>query len=149
MRKFVAPQDRCAALYQVDAFTSRSFRGNPAAVVLLSHGCADSELKYIQSCAITSAQSEMSAQTKWMQDVALENNLSETAFALPLRDGTWVLRWFTPSTEVDLCGHATLATSYAIWSSNSAPYSQVELRFRTRSGVLSARRDGTCSCNTA
>ena len=80
---------------QVDAFTDRPFRGNPAAVLVMD-GPADDA---------------------WMQAVASEMNLSETAFCHPLPDAThgkageWELRWFTPTVEVDLCGHATLATS--------------------------------------
>ena len=79
---------------QVDAFTDRRFAGNPAAVCVLSEP----------------------ADPRWMQDVAAEMNLSETAFAIR-RDGeaTFNLRWFTPNSEVDLCGHATLATAHVLW----------------------------------
>ena len=79
-------------IYQVDAFASRSFAGNPAAVCLLTKPC----------------------DAAWMQDVAAEMNLSETAFPVPREDG-YDLRWFTPETEVDLCGHATLATAHVLW----------------------------------
>lgn len=100
--------------FQVDAFTSRAFRGNPAAVCLLDKGRS----------------------AKWMQDVAREMNLSETAFVAPLKTG-FRLRWFTPACEVDLCGHATLATAHVLWSEGIAP-EKADLRFQTRSGVLTA-----------
>ena len=90
--------------FQVDAFTSRAFRGNPAAVCLL----------------------EKSRSAKWMQDVAAEKNLSETAFVIPLKSG-FRLRWFAPVCEIDLCGHATLATAHVLWSEGVAP-SGAELR---------------------
>ncbi|ALG10078.1 PhzF family phenazine biosynthesis protein [Kibdelosporangium phytohabitans] len=106
----------------IDAFTDQPFRGNPAAVCLLE-GPWPAE--------------------SWMQQVAFEMNLSETAFARPLEDGTadYALRWFTPEVEVDLCGHATLATAHALRSDGVAPAS---VRFATRSGVLVAhsRDDG-------
>lgn len=106
-------------LFQVDAFTSRPFAGNPAAVCLLS--------------------AERPAD--WMQAVGSEMNLSETAFLRPQDDGSFRLRWFTPTTEVDLCGHATLASAHVLWSegyvANDAP-----TRFDTRSGDLSATRNG-------
>ena len=103
-------------LFQIDAFTEQPFRGNPAAVCFLDR--------------------ERDAQ--WMQNVASEMNLSETAFLLP-RDGDFSLRWFTPSTEVDLCGHATLASAHALWEEKAL---DGEARFHTRSGVLKANRDG-------
>src|SRR5215212_5144167 len=105
-------------LLQVDAFTSEPFRGNPAAVCLLEDERDDA----------------------WMQSVAAEMNLSETAFLLPLQDGAYPLRWFTPAVEVALCGHATLASAHAIWSERFAP--DAPLRFRTKSGILTAARDG-------
>ena len=80
--------------WQVDAFTNRLFGGNPAAICWL----------------------EDEADPKWMQSVASEMNLSETAFVRRLSDGL-ELRWLTPTVEVDLCGHATLATAHALWSS--------------------------------
>ncbi|MDP9361746.1 MAG: PhzF family phenazine biosynthesis protein, partial [Acidobacteriota bacterium] len=104
-------------LLQIDAFTSEPFKGNPAAVCFLD-GARDD---------------------RWMGNVAAEMNLSETAFLLPADDG-WSLRWFTPAIEVDLCGHATLASAHAIWSENIS--SDDVLRFHTRSGVLTAKRDG-------
>ncbi len=95
----------------VDAFTDRVFAGNPAAVVLPAAPLPDS----------------------LMQSIAAENNLSETAFAVPEQDG-FRLRWFTPTVEVDLCGHATLATSFVLAGQGHAgPF-----RFHTRSGVLTA-----------
>lgn len=106
-------------LFQVDAFTDRPFAGNPAAVCLLD-GPRDA---------------------RWMQQVAAEMNLSETAFVLPRQDG-WELRWFTPTTEVDLCGHATLASAHVLWETGHLAPDRTA-RFHTRSGLLTAtRRDG-------
>ena len=103
-------------LLQVDAFTDEPFRGNPAAVCLL-----DREREAV-----------------WMQNVGAEMNLSETAFLLPRGDG-WSLRWFTPAVEVDLCGHATLASAHALWEERLlAP--EATARFHTRSGLLTATR---------
>jgi PhzF family phenazine biosynthesis protein len=107
---------------QVDAFTDRRFAGNPAAVCLL----------------------DREAETGWMQAVAAEMNLSETAFVRPIpneADSDFELRWFTPAVEVDLCGHATLATAHVLWSERAAPADR-PIRFRTRSGVLTAARRG-------
>jgi len=104
-------------LLTVDAFTDQPFRGNPAAVCLL----------------------DRERDAEWMQHVAGEMNLSETAFLLRQDDG-WSLRWFTPAVEVDLCGHATLASAHALWS-EKADDADV-LRFHTRSGLLTAARDG-------
>jgi predicted PhzF superfamily epimerase YddE/YHI9 len=100
----------------VDAFTDRPFAGNPAAVCLLDGPRPDD----------------------WMQALAAEMNLSETAFLLPRPDG-WGLRWMTPRVEVDLCGHATLASAHVLWSEGRA---EARLHFHTRSGVLTAERDG-------
>jgi PhzF family phenazine biosynthesis protein len=105
-------------LLQVDAFTSEPFRGNPAAVCLLDRERADS----------------------WMQDVAAEMNLSETAFLLPRDDG-FSLRWFTPAVEVALCGHATLASAHALWEEQVLAPSETA-RFHTKSGLLTAERQG-------
>ena len=106
------------SITQVDAFTDRPFAGNPAAVCLLP----------------------AAAETKWMQDVAREMNLSETAFLVPQRDG-FDLRWLTPAVEVDLCGHATLASAHVLWAEGHlAPGTQA--RFHTRSGLLTADRRG-------
>lgn len=103
-------------LFQVDAFTSRLFHGNPAGVVLLDEP----------------------REASWMQSVAAEMNLAETAFleAGP-EPGSYGLRWFTPTVEVDLCGHATLASAHALWESGKATN---RLRFATRSGELTAER---------
>jgi PhzF family phenazine biosynthesis protein len=106
-------------LYQVDAFTDRPFGGNPAAVCLM----------------------ETTREDSWMLKVAQEMNLSETAFCLPLHEG-YSLRWFTPATEVDLCGHATLATAHILWETGSLETSQ-RARFKTRSGLLTAGLDGS------
>src|SRR5438270_2563619 len=105
-------------LFVVDAFTAEPFRGNPAAVCL-----PDRELD-----------------NAFMQAVAAEMNLSETAF--PVRDGDgWRLRWFTPKAEVDLCGHATLASAHVLWESGRLDRSRPAV-FNTRSGRLTCvRRD--------
>lgn len=104
--------------FHVDAFATGPFRGNPAAVCLLA----------------------APRPARWMQKVAAEMNLSETAFLSPIAGG-FRLRWFTPVVEVDLCGHATLASAHVLWSEGLAPAAS-ELRFHTRSGVLVATRRG-------
>jgi len=105
-------------LLQVDAFTSRAFQGNPAAVCLLDRERDDA----------------------WMQSVGAEMNLAATAFLLPRDDG-FSLRWFTPAVELDLCGHATLASAHALWEEGVlAP--DATARFPTRSGLLTATRAG-------
>jgi PhzF family phenazine biosynthesis protein len=97
---------------QIDAFTDRPFAGNPAAVCLL----------------------EQERDAAWMQAVAAEMNLSETAFVRPLSNG-FELRWFTPTIEVDLCGHATLASAHALWSEKLVA-SGSAIRFLSKSGEL-------------
>jgi len=105
-------------IVQVDAFTNRPFAGNPAAVCVLKQAAAD----------------------QWMRDVAREMNLSETAFLVP-ENGGFHLRWFTPAVEVELCGHATLASAHVLWEdAHLAP--GVQARFHTRSGLLLADRRG-------
>lgn len=105
-------------MFQVDAFTDRPFRGNPACVCLLDAGRPDA----------------------WMQSVAAEMNLSETAFVSRQEDG-FGLRWFTPRVEVSLCGHATLASAHILWEVGwLQPWA--EARFHTLSGLLTAARDG-------
>jgi PhzF family phenazine biosynthesis protein len=107
-------------LYQVDAFTDRPFGGNPAAV-----------------CPLPEPRP-----AEWMQRVALEMNLSETAFLQPAAEGGWNLRWFTPAAEVELCGHATLASAHVLWESGRLAPGEMA-RFHTRSGLLTAeQRDG-------
>jgi len=103
---------------QVDAFTGEAYRGNPAAVCVLD-GPADE---------------------RWMQLIAREMNLSETAFLYPT-DGGFHLRWFTPATEVDLCGHATLASAHVLWEDGHLAPNQAA-RFQTLSGELTAVKDG-------
>jgi PhzF family phenazine biosynthesis protein len=104
-------------IVQVDAFTEHPFGGNPAAVCLLPE----------------------ERDASWMQLVAREMNLSETAFLV--RRADWFdLRWFTPSVEVDLCGHATLASAHVLWEEKHLEASQ-PARFQTKSGLLTARRD--------
>jgi PhzF family phenazine biosynthesis protein len=105
-------------VYQVDAFTDRPFSGNPAAVCLLDDERDD----------------------RWMQEVAAEMNLSETAFLLSKPDG-YDLRWFTPKVEVDFCGHATLASAHVLWETGRLP-PELPARFSTRSGLLTAVRRG-------
>lgn len=105
-------------IVQVDAFTSTAFAGNPAAVCLLEGPAAE----------------------RWMQDVAREMNLSETAFLYP-EGSVYQLRWFTPTVEVDLCGHATLASAHVLWETGRArPGTRID--FQTKSGRLSAERQG-------
>lgn len=103
-------------LIQVDAFTSKPFSGNPAAV-----------------CILPAAREE-----RWMQQVAAEMNLSETAF-LTRREDDFNLRWFTPVTEVALCGHATLASAHVLWETGLIS-SHEQARFHTLSGLLTAER---------
>jgi len=103
-------------LLQIDAFADQPFRGNPAAVCLL----------------------DRERDEKWMQNVGAEMNLSETAFLLPKNDG-WSLRWFTPSVEVALCGHATLASAHALWEENLLAPGETA-KFHTKSGLLTARQ---------
>ena len=103
---------------QVDAFTDKPFGGNPAAVCILPE----------------------ERDAHWMQSVASEMNLSETAFLLRQGDG-FSLRWFTPLVEVDLCGHATLASSHVLWETGMLK-SDEQARFFTRSGLLTAERQG-------
>jgi predicted PhzF superfamily epimerase YddE/YHI9 len=103
-------------IIQVDAFTERPGAGNPAAVCLLAELRGDG----------------------WMQDVAREMNLSETAFLLRRSEG-YDLRWFAPGGEVGLCGHATLAAAHVLWEDGRLAAGS-EARFSTRSGVLTARR---------
>ena len=98
----------------IDAFTSRAFSGNPAAVCLL----------------------DQERDAGWMQSVAAEMNLSETAFVRPLGEG-YELRWFTPAVEVDLCGHATLAAAHALWQEERVRDSS-PIHFQTKSGLLTA-----------
>jgi PhzF family phenazine biosynthesis protein len=105
-------------IVQVDAFTNRPFTGNPAAV-----------------CVLPSAAPE-----EWMRNVAREMNLSETAFLVP-HDGGFHLRWFTPAVEVDLCGHATVASAHVLWMDGHLA-AGAQARFHTRSGLLLADRRG-------
>jgi len=105
-------------IVQVDAFTNKPFAGNPAAVCVLREAAAE----------------------EWMRHVAREMNLSETAFLVP-SDGGYQLRWLTPSVEVDLCGHATVASAHVLWEDGHLPAGQ-QARFHTRSGLLLADRRG-------
>ncbi len=105
-------------IFQVDAFTDTPFQGNPAAV-----------------CVLPQQRDE-----HWMQDLATEMNLSETAFLVQQDDG-YNLRWFTPAVEVDLCGHATLASAHILWETGMLAADR-EARFFTHSGLLTAARHG-------
>ena len=105
-------------IYQVDAFTQQHFAGNPAAVCLLIH----------------------EKQASWMQSVAAEMNLSETAFVHP-HNGGYKLRWFTPVAEVNLCGHATLASAHVLWESGKVE-TQQPIEFYTNSGILTTQNCG-------
>ena len=106
-------------LFVVDAFTDRAFAGNPAAVCVLAGPRDDG----------------------WRQDVAREMNLSETAFLEKRDDGSYTLRWFTPAVEVDLCGHATLASAHILWETGELASGETA-RFHTRSNLLSAVKRG-------
>jgi len=102
----------------VDAFTPAPFSGNPAAVCLLDQAASES----------------------WMQDVAREMNLSETAFLVRGDDG-YRLRWFSPVAEIALCGHATLASAHVLWQDGLLPH-DTQARFHTMSGLLTADQEG-------
>jgi PhzF family phenazine biosynthesis protein len=104
-------------IYQVDAFTDKPFHGNPAAIVPLENWLPD----------------------ETMQNIALENNLAETAFFVPNGDG-YDLRWFTPTVEMDLCGHATLATGFLVF--NILGTTENILKFQTKSGQLTVEKEG-------
>jgi PhzF family phenazine biosynthesis protein len=103
-------------LFQVDAFTDRPFAGNPAGVALL----------------------DTAAEPAWMQSVAAEMNVAETAFLVPAGPGRYGLRWFSPAVEIELCGHATLASAHTLWTEGRDD-AEV-LVFDTMSGELRARR---------
>ena len=106
-------------IYQVDAFTDRRFTGNPAGVCIV----------------------DAPADEHWMRNVAAEMNLSETAFLHPREDG-YHLRWFTPTVEVPLCGHATLASAHILWETRRLVFDDTA-RFHTMSGLLTAENHGT------
>ena len=107
----------------VDAFTAEPFQGNPAAVCLLRQEATES----------------------WMQAVAAEMNLSETAFVRRRADGDFSIRWFTPTVEMPLCGHATLASAHVLWEEELASREQ-PITFHARSGLLTARREADWIC---
>jgi len=107
-----------APIYVVDAFTRHAFAGNPAAVCLL----------------------DTPANETWMQNVAAEMKHAETAFLVPRGEG-YQLRWFTPAVEVDLCGHATLASAHVLWNCGRLSLDQPAI-FETKSGTLRARHTG-------
>lgn len=111
-------------IFQVDAFTEKPFSGNPAAVCILDGPC----------------------NPNWMQDVAKEMNLPETAFLYKQEDG-FSLRWFTPAAEVELCGHATLASAHILWETGLLNPKE-QARFHTLSGLLTAEiREGQIELN--
>ncbi|MCX6161185.1 MAG: PhzF family phenazine biosynthesis protein [Ignavibacteriae bacterium] len=105
-------------IYQVDAFAERIFTGNPAAVCVLKDEWPDDSL---------------------MQNIAMEKNLSETAFVLN-QSGQYHIRWFTPAVEVDLCGHATLASAHVLFSHEN--FTGEVIKFNSKSGILSVRKEG-------
>src|SRR6059058_4199963 len=105
-------------IVQVDAFTNKPFSGNPAGVCILAGPAEES----------------------WMQKVALEMNLAETAFLYSQNEG-YNLRWFTPAVEVELCGHATLASAHILWETDLLKPGE-QARFHTLSGLLTADRRG-------
>ena len=105
------------SIYQVDAFTEALFSGNPAAICMMDFDLADQVL----------------------QSIAAENNLAETAFVVP-EDDDFRIRWFTPGVEVDLCGHATLATAYVMYTQLGYKYDTI--RFQSRSGLLTVSKNG-------
>ena len=106
-------------MYQVDAFTDELFKGNPAAICPLERWLPDEEL----------------------QNIAAENNLAETAYYIPKGNGSYDLRWFTPGVEIDLCGHATLATAHVILAIRKES-SASRLSFQTKSGELIVEHSG-------
>ena len=111
-------------IYQIDAFTVRPFKGNPAAVCILPDEKGD----------------------EWMQAVAQEMNLSETAFLLP-KGNDYQLRWFTPTTEVKLCGHATIASAHVLFENGLYDFEET-INFHTASGVIAATtNNGTIELN--
>ncbi len=103
-------------IYQIDAFAEKVFEGNPAAVIPLGNWLTD----------------------ETMQKIAMENNLSETVFFVPVETG-FHIRWFTPLAEVDLCGHATLATAHVLF--NHLNYAEKEISFQSRSGILKVKKE--------
>ncbi len=105
-------------LYQVDAFTEKVFAGNPAAVVPLESWLTDDE----------------------MQKISAENNLSETAYFVEQDDGTYSIRWFTPKTEVDICGHATLASAHVLYE--HLGFKGEKVVFQSKSGELTVEKKG-------
>jgi PhzF family phenazine biosynthesis protein len=109
---------RTVPFFQVDAFTKEIFRGNPAAVCPLDEWIDDAS----------------------MQAIAAENALSETAFVVARDDGAFDLRWFTPAVEVDLCGHATLATGFVLMT--ELGHDRAKVTFHTKSGALTVKRNG-------
>jgi PhzF family phenazine biosynthesis protein len=111
-------------LYQIDAFTDKLFGGNPAAVIPLEKWIGD----------------------ELMQKIALENNLSETVFFVPSSNAAadYEIRWFTPELEINLCGHATLASAYVLF--NILNFDKPEIRFSSKSGILKIKKQGDLIC---
>jgi PhzF family phenazine biosynthesis protein len=105
-------------IYQVDAFTTQPFKGNPAGVCILDH----------------------EPDASWMQNVAMEMNLSETAFVFPGKN-IWIIRYYTPETEMKLCGHATLSSSHILYETGMAR-SNEEIHFSSKAGELTIRKNG-------
>ena len=105
-------------IYQIDAFAERVFEGNPAAVISLENWLPDN----------------------LMQQIAMENNLSETSFFVPVENG-FHIRWFTPTAEVNLCGHATLATAHVLF--HHLNYAEKEIHFKSHSGILKVKMENS------
>lgn len=112
------------SLYQIDAFASKLFGGNPAAVIPLERWLDE----------------------KLMQQIAMENNLSETVFFVPSKDKSadFEIRWFTPEVEINLCGHATLASAYVLF--NILGFDKPEIRFSSLSGILKVSKEADLIC---
>ena len=105
-------------MYQIDAFAEKLFSGNPAAVVPLKEWLPEAT----------------------MQQIAMENNLAETAFYVPKNDGDFHLRWFTPENEINLCGHATIASAYVLY--NHENFKGDVITFESKSGLLTVKKSG-------
>jgi PhzF family phenazine biosynthesis protein len=116
-----AASKRTLRYFVVDAFTSELFKGNPAGVCVLEGDWLPAEV---------------------MQHIAAENNLSETAFLLPHGEFFWQLRWFTPTTEVDLCGHATLASAFVLFSEYQWPKDEINFALASSLEFVSVARKG-------
>ena len=105
-------------IYQVDAFTTKAFKGNPAGVCIL----------------------HKEPSVEWMQNIAMEMNLSETAFIYPV-SGNLIIRFFTPTTEMNICGHATLSSAHILYEAGHVGHEE-EIKFSSKAGILEAKKTG-------